>query len=117
IGISYLQVPAFSDIQRGVLERALDLVRSADLTILCAFPFGHGNAANLDIAEQARELMILDDSTALCRRAFFGDAAELEVRFRRLEAIWGTVNHERACACIASIIDGGAESKERDGTR
>lgn len=104
LGIDHLEVPAFSDIQADVIERAVDFVHQADLTILCAFPFGHGNAANLEIAEHARELLILDESTALCRRAFFGDAVNLEVRFRQLETIWGTVSYERACSYIASMI-------------
>lgn len=104
LGIEFLQVPAFSEIGTEELTRAVELARAADLTILCAFPFGHGNAANLDVAEQAHELLILDESTALCRRAFFGDAADLERRFRHLEKTWGTVSYDDACDYIASSM-------------
>ncbi|TVQ22838.1 MAG: hypothetical protein EA383_14960, partial [Spirochaetaceae bacterium] len=104
LGIEFLQVPAFSEIGTDTLTRAVDLVREADLTILCAFPFGHGNAANLDIAEQAQELLILDENAGLCRRAFFGDASELERKFRRLEKTWGMVSYEGACDYVSDRL-------------
>ncbi len=103
LGIDFLQVPAFSEIGENTLTRAAGLVREADLTILCAFPFGHGNAANLDVAEQAHELLILDENAGLCRRAFFGDAAELERKFRRLAKTWDVVSYEEACDYINSL--------------
>jgi iron complex transport system ATP-binding protein len=63
-------VGAFSRIGDEDLERAAPLVREADVTILCAFPVGPGNLANLRLAGLARSLIVLESGIEDAPRSF-----------------------------------------------
>jgi iron complex transport system ATP-binding protein len=77
---STLEVPcvtvgAFSRIGAAELAQAATLVEEADLTILCSFPVGTGNAANLQLARRARRLLIVEPGPAEAPRSFFDEEA------------------------------------------
>ncbi len=104
LAVPYVQVPAFSEIGAPDIERAAALVDAADLTVLCAFPFGTGNAANLDLAERAGRLLILDEESGGCPRDFFGDGEALRARFDRLAARHGVHPYRDACRLIEEML-------------
>jgi len=72
-------VGAFSRIGEAELARALRLVDEAQLTVLCSFPVGPGNAANLQLARRAQELgrlLVLEPQPPEAPRSFFDAEAE-----------------------------------------
>lgn len=80
-------VGAFSRIGEAELEQAARLVEQADLTILCCFPVGPGNAANLELARRARRtgrLLIVEPRAPEAPRSFFDPEAQRV--FRELAA-------------------------------
>ena len=97
LGIPFVQVPAFSQIGADRLAEAAAMVDEADLTILGAFPFGEGNAGNLELAGRAKRLIILDDEPGGCTRDFFADSDAMRTRFERLAADAGIVTYREAC--------------------
>jgi iron complex transport system ATP-binding protein len=61
-GIEHIKIPAFSAIGPAAVDQAKSLVTEADITILCEFPFGLMNRANLEVAEHANSLWILENT-------------------------------------------------------
>jgi iron complex transport system ATP-binding protein len=78
LGVPFVEVPAFSEINHFAFEEAEYLIRKAKVTVLCSFPFGKGNKRNLELANQAQHLIILDDSSGTCAREFFDSSAQLD---------------------------------------
>jgi iron complex transport system ATP-binding protein len=75
LGIEAVTVGAFSTIDRQAVLRAEAYVERADYTIFCLFPVGEGNAANIDLAGKARNLIIVEQDENE-GRAFFSARAE-----------------------------------------
>lgn len=73
LSIPFVQVPAFAAIDDASLQQAKQLTEHADMTILCGFPFGHGNRRNLELAAAAPNLCILD---APDTRSFYAAGTE-----------------------------------------
>jgi len=72
-------VGAFSRIGQSELDQAAALVERADLTILCSFPVGVGNAANLELARRANQgnrLLIVEPQAPEPARSFFDPEAQ-----------------------------------------
>lgn len=61
-GVEHVKVPAFSAIDDQAIEHAKLIEAQADITILCEFPFGLMNRANLDLAEQSACLWVLKNA-------------------------------------------------------
>lgn len=59
LGVNFVREEPFSTISDPVFVQAKELVRKAWLTVLCDFPLGPGNVRNLDLAETADTLVIL----------------------------------------------------------
>jgi iron complex transport system ATP-binding protein len=76
LGLEFVQVQAFSPIDSEALEKARQMVEKADLTILCAFPFGPGNEANLELLEYANQLIVLAEESFNCPRQFFTESSQ-----------------------------------------
>ncbi len=112
LGIPYVQVPAFSTIPLSRLAEATALVEAADLTVLCAFPFGEGNAGNLELATRARKLIILEDETDASPREFFSDPDTMRSTFDRLAATHGVTSYRETCRRIESCLREGAVTNE-----
>ncbi|MDZ4199474.1 MAG: ABC transporter ATP-binding protein [Kiritimatiellia bacterium] len=53
LGVPTALEPPFSPIRSAALAEARELAKSADLFVLCEVPFGTGNVANLELAEEA----------------------------------------------------------------
>ncbi|MDD4872962.1 MAG: ABC transporter ATP-binding protein [Kiritimatiellae bacterium] len=53
LGIPTVLEKPFSPVSRDILDKALVMAESADIIVVCAVPFGPGNAGNLELAEQA----------------------------------------------------------------
>lgn len=81
-GITCVTVPAFATIDEATLECASALVTQADATILCDFPLGASNAGNLELAQQASQLFVVDATLDADR--FF--SSEVERRYGELIA-------------------------------
>jgi len=59
LGIEHVSVPPFSPIKDEAFEKAKTLISNADMVVLCDFPFGPGNARNLELAALAKNLVVL----------------------------------------------------------
>ena len=84
LGIETFRVGAFARISDEDVRRASPLVTGAELTILCAFPVGVGNMANLRLATLASRLVVLDEGEGEAARTFF--APECEALFKEVQA-------------------------------
>ena len=112
LGIPYVQVPAFSAITGERLAEAASFVEAADLTVLCAFPFGDGNTGNLELAARASRLLILEEETEECPRDFFGDARAMRATFDQLAATHGVFSYRDACREIEAHLRTGIKTNE-----
>lgn len=97
LGIPTALEKPFSPIGEAALERARELLRDAEVVILCATPFGPGNFPNLQLAEEAlaRGLPVWVHDGGLDERDFTPDGVAL----RRLKVLlsagarpWRTVD-------------------------
>lgn len=70
-GIISYSVAPFSQIEDKDVKKAKELVKSADLTVLCTFPIGVGNYRNLFLAMEAKKLIVIEDSVDSASRVFF----------------------------------------------
>jgi iron complex transport system ATP-binding protein len=89
LGVPSAVVGAFSRIGGEDVERAAALVAEAELTILCSFPIGAGNAENLRLASRAARLVIVAPGPGEPPRSFFSEEGrrlfqELSSRARTL---------------------------------
>ncbi len=100
LGVPFVGVPAFSEIDEERFAEAAAMVDAADLVVLCAFPFGRGNARNLSLAERARRLIILDEEPGGCTRDFFAGAEALRDVFDALAVENGILAYRDACEMI-----------------
>ncbi len=73
LGVPSAVVGAFSRITGEDVERAASLVEEAELTILCSFPIGVGNAENLRLAARAARLVIVEPEPGDPPRSFFSE--------------------------------------------
>jgi len=100
LGVPFVGVPAFSRIDEERFAEAAAMVDAADVVVLCAFPFGDGNARNLELAGRARRLIILDEEPGGCARDFFAGAESLRPVFDRLADTNGIVAYREACEML-----------------
>jgi iron complex transport system ATP-binding protein len=63
-------------------RKNMDLVRNADITILCNMPFGPGNLLNLEAALAAEKLVIIEDGDPSGRDYTGGKALEIYNRLK-----------------------------------
>jgi iron complex transport system ATP-binding protein len=83
LGIDAVFVDAFDEIDDGSFALAGELIARADWTVLTAFPLGRGNLRNIELADGAKRLIILEDHP----RSFY--AAGARDRFDALKpAYW-----------------------------
>lgn len=77
LGITAAYEEPFSPVGPAALLQALDLARVADSVVICEVPFGPGNLANLDIADEAlcRGIKVFINTTRLEQRDFSGQQA------------------------------------------
>jgi iron complex transport system ATP-binding protein len=73
LGVPSAVVGAFSRITGEDLEQAASLVEEAELTILCSFPIGVGNAENLRLAARAARLVVVEPEPGDPPRSFFSE--------------------------------------------
>ena len=76
-GIRALACRPFSEIDDNSLKENIELVKAADMTILCDMPFGLQNIRNLEAAAYASELIIIEDTDPRNRDFTGGKALEL----------------------------------------
>ena len=106
LDIPYAEVPAFSEIDEAQFNRASACVDQADLTILCAFPFGKGNARNLELARRAKRLIILGEEPGGCTRDFLVDPEQMLLEYDRLAAAHPVVTYRDACRIVEDELRG-----------
>jgi iron complex transport system ATP-binding protein len=59
-GVPHVEIAAFSAVNQDAVNRAKPMITAADITILCEFPVGVMNDMNLELAQFAKNLLILD---------------------------------------------------------
>ena len=91
-GIKALSCRPFSEIDDDTLKENINLVKAADLTILCDMPFGHQNIRNLEAASYASSLVIIEDGEP-GNRDFTGGTALSAYNGLKMKAV--TVNLAR----------------------
>jgi iron complex transport system ATP-binding protein len=71
-------VPPFSEIDEGSADACRDMIRRADLLVVCDAPYGPGNLANLRIALEAARAgtsTVLVERMPMAERDFTGGRA------------------------------------------
>jgi iron complex transport system ATP-binding protein len=76
-GIQALVCQPFSEIDDAAYEENVNLIRNAEITILCDMPFGQQNLRNLEAAAKASRLIIIEDSKPEDRDFTGGKALQL----------------------------------------
>ncbi len=82
-GVDYLMEQPFSSISDELFDKNLLYVKDAHTTILCNMPFGLQNIRNLEAAEQAQKLVIIEDDLPETRDFTGGKALEIYNRLKR----------------------------------
>ena len=114
LGVEYVPVLAFGDIDDEAHRQHLALVAAADCALLCETPFGANNLRNLEALRGAGTLLCVR-STPMAQRDFTGGAAQ-----RLLEEL-GPAGHyatpQEALAAVREIarVAGGEAEGERTG--
>jgi iron complex transport system ATP-binding protein len=85
-GIDYLEEKPFSGISDRLYKDNLSYVRNSDLTILCNMPFGMQNIRNLEAAEHASKLVIIEDDDPGIRDFTGGEALKIYSRLKNKAA-------------------------------
>ena len=104
LGIPFVTTAAFSEIDETAFHDAASLIAEADITVLCAFPFGKGNSRNLRLAAGARELIILEEEPGDCQRDFFVEPESTRAAFEDLIVKWGMKPYRDACVYFEKRI-------------
>lgn len=76
-GVKSVACKPFSEIDDDSFRENIELVKAADMTILCDMPFGSQNIRNLEAAAYASELVIIEDSDPQNRDFTGGRALEM----------------------------------------
>jgi iron complex transport system ATP-binding protein len=101
LGIPCRTVGAFSRITVEQVQEARSMVEEADLTVLCSFPVGAGNIANLRLAAHARRLVVLKPGPEDVPRTFL--AAEARTLFEEISARASVLTYD---AVLADLVAG-----------
>lgn len=80
MGVEFIEVPPFAEIEDVHVQQAAELQSRADLTVLCCFPLGIGNWKNLELSEKAENLIILEG-----KRDLFSLPSEAAEIYSRLQ--------------------------------
>lgn len=86
-GIRCLVGEPFSEISEECHRQNIELIKKADITILCDMPFGIQNIRNLEAAQNARRLILIEDEKPEGRDFTGGRAMELYSRLRENAAV------------------------------
>ncbi len=101
LGVETCVVPAFSWITDVEVEKARQMVEQADVTLLCSFPVGAANLANLKLAGLARKLIVVASGESEVSRSFFAqEAEELYVDLAKTARI---LSYEQVIAALSSL--------------
>ncbi len=76
-GIKTLACRPFSEIDEAALKENIELIKAADMTVLCDMPFGHQNIRNLEAAVYAKKLIIIEDGDPSSRDFTGGKAIDI----------------------------------------
>ena len=60
-GVQALICQPFSEIDEEAMKENIEMVKAADITVLCNMPFGQQNIRNLEAAKYASKLVIIED--------------------------------------------------------
>ncbi len=101
LGIECFSVDAFSRISDRDVEHAAARVEAAELVILCAFPIGLANVANLRLAARARRLVILEPGPGDLQRSYFTDDAS-----RLFEALGKSAETRKQNELVSELVGG-----------
>lgn len=81
-GIKCLVGKPFSEISDECHQQNIELIKKADITILCDMPFGIQNLRNLEAAQYAKRLILIEDEKPEGRDFTGGKALELYSRLK-----------------------------------
>lgn len=86
-GVPSLVEDPFSEISDEMHSRSISYIESSDITILCNIPFGLQNIKNLEAAQYAQKLVIIEDDLPETRDYTGGRAAELYNTLKKNAAV------------------------------
>jgi iron complex transport system ATP-binding protein len=89
-GVSHVICRPFSDIDEEVFNANVEMIRNADLTILCGMPFGLQNIRNLEAAKYAAKLAIIEDDCPASRDFTEGKALKLYEELKKSAVVTTT---------------------------
>ena len=81
-GIKCLVCHPFSEIDEESCQANIDIIQKADMTILCDMPFGIQNYRNLEAAQYAQKLIIIEEDDPSGRDFTGGRALEIYMKLR-----------------------------------
>lgn len=94
-GIKSLVSQPFSEIDEDTFKSNVELVKAADITILCDMPFGKQNIRNLEAASYSKQLIIIEDTAPESRDFTGGKALDIYNRLREHAIVTGSAKlHE-----------------------
>ena len=73
LGLQFVSVEPFSRISVEGADPVPEWIREADYVVLCDFPVGPGNLANLELASRATNLIVIEEEPEIRQRSFFTD--------------------------------------------
>jgi iron complex transport system ATP-binding protein len=115
LNLERLTVPPFSEIDEESAAEVLELMRAAEVVVVCDAPFGPGNVRNLEAAAGAAaagsRVVLLEQIPPLERDFTEGRATALwEALARRAQVV-------RSYEALVAAVGGSAESSGRGGRR
>jgi len=78
LGIPMVEVSPFASIDDSAAEQAEQWIAESQITVLCIFPLGISNRRNLELAQKAKKLVLLDkENSEECREFHDTQAKEI----------------------------------------
>ena len=76
-GVRTVVCQPFSEIGEGAMKENIELIKAADITLLCDMPFGQQNLRNLEAAAYASRLVMIEDENPEHRDFTGGKATDM----------------------------------------
>ena len=113
LNLERLTVPPFSEIDEASAAEVLELMRAAEVVVVCDAPFGPGNVRNLEAAAEAAaagsRVVLLEQIPPRERDFTKGRATAL------WEALAGRAEVVRSYEALVAAVGGSAEPSGRGG--
>jgi iron complex transport system ATP-binding protein len=106
LSIEAVAIPAFTTIDEESHRRNLELVASADCTMVADVPFGQANLLNLEAAASAKRLVVIEE-TPIEQRDFTGGKAA--ILYRSLKRQASATTYDDLLSSVQEVLAGDRE--------